>query len=171
MDVYVVVLRIIHIAAAVFWVGAAYLFFLFVQPTAKALGPDGGKFMTHLLEQKKVPVVILGSAGTAIVAGLLLYWRASGGFDLDWVTSATGLAFTIGGVSAIVAFLFGLFIVKPAADRMGALAREIAASGGAPSQAQAAQMGATQAKLRAIGITNLVLLAITVVTMAVARYL
>jgi hypothetical protein len=32
-------------------------------------------------------------------------------------------------------------------------------------------MGATQAKLRAIGITNLVLLAITVVTMAVARYL
>jgi len=171
MDLYMIVLRIVHILAGVFWVGSVAMFFLYVQPTAKALGPAGGPFMTHLLQQKRVPIVLLWCAATTITAGLLLYWRTSGGFDGDWITSATGLAFTIGGLAAIIAFLLGLTIAKPAADRMGALAQAAAAAGGPPSQEQAAQIGALQAKLRAIGLTNLGLLTGAVVLMAIARYL
>jgi hypothetical protein len=35
------ILRLIHISGGLFWVGAFYTFFFFVQPTAMALGPDG----------------------------------------------------------------------------------------------------------------------------------
>ena len=73
MDVYLIILRILHIAAGVFWVGAAALFFFFVEPTVKALGPTGGAFMGHLSKVKRMPLVILMSAGLTVLAGILLY--------------------------------------------------------------------------------------------------
>jgi len=40
----VLILRLIHIGAGAFWVGAVFLNVLFLQPTAMALGPEGGCF-------------------------------------------------------------------------------------------------------------------------------
>jgi hypothetical protein len=171
MDVYLIILRILHIAAGVFWVGAAALFFFFVEPTVKELGPTGGAFMGHLSKVKKMPLVILMSAGLTVLAGILLYLRASGGFDVDWITTATGLTFTIGGLAAIIAFLIGVTVVKPAVDRLGALGAEIQASGGQPSKAQAVQLQAVERKLKMVGRTNIALLTVAVVAMAIARYL
>jgi hypothetical protein len=171
MDVYLIVLRILHIAAGVFWVGAAALFFFFVEPAVKELGPTGGAFMGHLAQKKKMPVAILASAGLTILAGILLYLRSSGGFDLDWITSSTGLTFTVGGLTAIAAFLMGLTVVKPSVDRLGALGAEIQASGGQPSEAQAAALHAVDTKLKTVGRLNMALLTVAVVAMATARYL
>ncbi len=39
MDVFQIVLRLIHIGAGVFWVGAAFAFFLFFRPSAKGHRP------------------------------------------------------------------------------------------------------------------------------------
>ena len=39
MDFYVILLRIVHIFAGVFWVGGMVLFFAFLEPTAKATAP------------------------------------------------------------------------------------------------------------------------------------
>ncbi len=87
MDAYLIVLRIVHILAGVFSVGSILLFFLFIQPTAKAVGPQGGPFMGHLNQQRKLGT-FLGIAGLLnIAAGILLYWRDSGGFNLAWITS------------------------------------------------------------------------------------
>lgn len=171
MDVYLIVLRILHIVAGVFWVGAAALFFFFVEPTVKELGPTGGAFMGHLSKVKKMPLVILMSAGLTVLAGILLYLRASGGFDVDWITSSTGLTFTLGGLTATAAFLMGLTVVKPSVDRLGVLGAEIQASGGQPSEAQAAQLHAVDAKLKTAGRINMVLLTVAVLSMATARYL
>jgi hypothetical protein len=171
MDIYLIILRILHIAAGVFWVGAAALFFFFIEPTVKALGPTGGAFMAHLAKVKKMPVAILMSAGLTVLAGTLLYLQVSGGFDLDWITTATGLTFTAGGLAAIAAFLLGLTVVKPSVDRLGALGAEIQASGGQPSEAQAAQLHAVDSRLKTAGRFNMALLTLAVVAMAVARYL
>jgi uncharacterized membrane protein len=171
MDVYLIVLRVLHIAAGVFWVGAAALFFFFVEPTVKALGPTGGAFMGHLAQKKKMPAVILASAGLTVLAGILLYLRSSGGFDLDWITSSTGLTFTIGGLAGIAAFLIGLTVVKPAVDLLGALGGEVQASGGQPNEAQAAQLQAVDRKLTTVGRLNMGLLTLAVLAMATARYL
>jgi uncharacterized membrane protein len=171
MDWYVIVLRVIHIAAGVFWVGAAFVLFLFIQPSAKELGPEGQRFMGHLAVKKKLPMLVMLSAILTILAGILLYWRASDGFDLEWIRSGPGIGFTIGGLAAIATLALGLSMTKPAMDRMGALGQEIAASGGQPSPSQVSEMQRLQARMVTIGRVSMVLLTIAVVTMAASRFL
>lgn len=171
MDWYIIILRVIHIAAGIFWVGAAFVLFLFVQPSVKDLGPDGQRFMGHLATRKRLPLVILLSGIVTVLAGLLLYWRTSDGLDVDWITSGPGLGFTVGAVAAIVTLALGLSITKPAIDRIGVLGQEIAGGGGQPTPQQGAEMQRLQARTVAVGRVSMVLLAIAVVAMAIARYL
>ena len=101
--------------------GAAFVLFLFIQPSAKELGPEGQRFMGHLAARKRLPMLIMLSAILTVLAGILLFWRASDGFDVDWISSGPGVAFTVGGLAAITTLALGLAITKPAVDRMGAL--------------------------------------------------
>jgi uncharacterized membrane protein len=171
VDWYQIILRVVHILAGVFWVGSAIFVFVYLQPSVKELGPTGQQFMAHLVEKKRIPVVILAAGAVTILAGILLYWRASNGFDLDWISSATGVAFTVGGVAAILAFVFGLILVKPAMGRMGSIGQAIAMSGGPPTDAQVSEMQKLGARLALIGQINLLLLVVAVVAMAIARFL
>jgi uncharacterized membrane protein len=166
-----IVLRIFHIGAAVFWVGSVLLLVFVIQPTAAQLGPAGAPFMGHLVERKKLSVVLVSTAVLAILSGILLYWRTSGGFDPDWITSPTGLGFTVGAVAAIVAFLIGAVLVRPASDRMAALGAAVQTAGGPPSDEQAAEMQRLGGRLRALGGLTAVLLIVATLAMATARYL
>jgi hypothetical protein len=152
-------------------VGTSIFFSFFLEPSVKELGTTGQQFMGHLVEKKKMPIVVAASAALAILAGLLLYWRASAGFDLDWITSATGLAFTVGGVAAILAFAGGLVFIKPAVGRIGAIGQAIAGSGNPPTDAQVSEMQQLGARLTLVGRMDLVLLIVAVVAMATARFL
>jgi uncharacterized membrane protein len=171
VDVYQIVLRIVHILAGVFWVGSGLFFFFLLEPTVTELGPQGAPVMRHLTEKKRMPFVILTASGLTVLAGLLLYWRSSGGFDVDWITSSTGLTFTLGGAAAIVAFLMGFVAIKPRVDRMAAIGGEVAAAGGTPSQSQLAEIQGIQHSLRTIGLVDMILLTFAVVAMAAARFL
>lgn len=171
MDWYLIVLRAVHILTAVFWVGSFYIFFFFVEPSVKELGTTGGQFMAHLVEKKKMPIVVAATAALTIVAGTLLYWRVSDGFDVDWITSATGLGFTVGAVAAILAFAFGFILIKPAVDRMGAIGRGIATTGSAPTDDQVAELQRLGARLVQVGRVDFVLLTTAVIAMATARFL
>jgi hypothetical protein len=141
----------------------------FVEPTLHALGPQGGPFMTHMTEKRRMPVVIAVSSALTVVAGIWLYWRDTSGFDPDLVTSSVGLSFLIGGVAAIIAFVLGVGVVRPMVVRMGSLAGAMAS--GQPTQQQVQEMGAIQGKLRRTSTINVVLLGIAVIAMAAARYL
>lgn len=169
MDTLQIVLRVIHIGFGIIWVGSSVFFHFFIEPTVHALGPQGGPFMAHLMEKRKVPMVIASSSVLAIVSGVWLYWRDTSGFDPDLVTSDVGLGFLIGGIAAILAFVLGIAVVRPLAVRMGSLGGEMAS--GQPTQQQAQEMGAIQGKLRRISTINMVLLAIAVISMASARFL
>jgi hypothetical protein len=170
MDWYVIILRLIHIGAGVFWVGAALVFFLFIQPSVREVGPEGQRFIGHLTTRKKLPGIILVSAIVTVLAGILLYVEVSDVLNVDWIASGPGIGFTIGGVAALITVILGLAVTKPSADRMGALGQQVAASGGPPSPEQAAEMQRLQARLMLIGRISMVLLMIAVVTMATARY-
>ena len=144
MDTYMVVLRIVHILAGVFWVGAALTTILFLQSTAREVGPAAGPFMAHLAGKKHLVDWVLRAAGLTILAGALMYWRVSGGLDWDWITSAQGLSLTIGALCAIAAFSLGLSVVRPTIMATLAIGREVAASGGPPTPEQGAQLQALQ---------------------------
>jgi hypothetical protein len=169
-DVYLVVLRIVHVLAGAFWAGSAITVFLFLQPTAREVGPAAGPFMTHLGQKKRLPDITLGAAGLTILAGLLMYWRVSDGFDGDWITSAYGLAITIGALCAIGAVILGGAVVRPSMLRAGAIAQEAAASGG-PTPEQANEIQALQGKVRTSGAVIVPLLILAVALMASAQYL
>lgn len=170
MDLYMVVLRLIHLFSSVFWVGTIFFYALFLLRRVKAAGPVGGQFMQQL-SQPPLTATLSSASGLAVLSGILLYWRASGGFDSAWIGTAPGLALTAGGVTALLAMVIGVIVSRPAASRMAALGREIAAAGGPPSPAQAAEVQALSARLERALYQTAYLLVITLIGMAIARYL
>jgi len=169
MDVYLIVLRIVHVIAGAFWVGAGLTASLFLQPTAREVGPAAGPFMTHLAQRKRLPDVMLAAAGLTILAGLLMYWQVSYGFDADWIGSSYGLTITIGALAAIAAAALGGSVVRGSMSKAGAIAQS-AASGGGPTPEQASEMQALQRRARTAGALMLGLLVVATALMAAAQY-
>jgi uncharacterized membrane protein len=170
MDPLFIVLRFVHIISGVLWVGGAFFFFLFIEPTANELGPDAEKFMQRVVVQRRMPIYFLIFSGLAVLAGLTLYWIDSSGLQAVWLRSGFGIAMTIGGVVGLIAFLGGSFMIKPNVDRLAAIGAEIRAGGGPPTEAQVAELRAVQRRLRSIGLVDLILLIVAVIAMASARY-
>ena len=171
MDWYMVVLRIVHVLAGVFWVGAAFVTILFLQPTAREIGPAAGPFMAHLAGKKRLVDWVLRAAGLTVLAGLLMYWRVTSGLEWDLITSAYGISLTIGALCAIAAFSLGLSIVRPTIMATLAIGREVAESGGPPTPDQQAQLQALSKRGKDVGTVIVPLLVVAVAGMAAARYL
>jgi len=171
MDLYVIVLRILHVFGGVFWAGTTFLFTGYVGPAVMAAGPEGGKFMQALFNQTRFLRVIAATSGLTALSGLLLYWRASGGLRLEWIGTGTGLGFTIGGAAGLVAAFIGISVQNRAGRRLSALGREIQAGGGAPTPEQGAQMQAAQRALAQGGQWASILLIVAILGMATAQYL
>ena len=74
-SIYMIVFRVIHVMLAIAWGGALFLLVVFLQPTAKAIGPAAGPFMRELLGVRHLTDWLLRIAGATIVAGGFLYWH------------------------------------------------------------------------------------------------
>jgi uncharacterized membrane protein len=167
--IYLIVLRIIHIVAGVCWVGGAFMYFLFLEPSVKATAPGSGQFMQYFIARRNYPIYMGMTSLLTVLAGGLLYWHSSGGFNLNWVTSGPGWGYTIGSVVAIVVFFIGLLMIKPRAERLGGLGHEIGVAG-APTPAQAAELQKLGHEMALLGRVDFALLAIALLAMATARY-
>ena len=170
MDVGVLALRLAHVVAGLAWAGGAFAMILLISPTAKLRGREGDGFMSTLLTQGKATRYFELAALTTVVAGAFLYWRASNGLQVGWITSPSGVGFTIGALASIVALVSGAILVGPNGKRAGAIEAEIAAAGGVASQTQLAELDDIRTKLGRFAMADLVLLGTAVVTMATARY-
>lgn len=172
MDWFVVIFRVLHIGAGTFWVGSAFLFFFFIDPSTRVLAPDALQgFMSELMGRRRTAAVIFVASLITVLAGLVLYWRASSGFDLDWITTSTGIGFTLGGIAALVSFFVGLLVIMPSIRGLGTLGAQIAAAGRPPTEEEGARLHALESRLQAAGRVDLVGLSLAVLFMAIARYL
>jgi uncharacterized membrane protein len=170
MDLGLIALRLAHVVAGAAWVGGAFVMILLVTRTARMRGADGDAFITTLLTEGKAARYFEIAAVTTVVAGSLLYARASGGFQLAWITSPSGIGFTIGATAAVVSLAWGGLLVGPAGKRAAAVQADVAAAGGVASHAQTSELDAIRRKLNRFAVADLVLLGTAVVTMATARY-
>lgn len=170
MNTYMILLRTIHIVAGVLWVGSAIFYLLFVEPSVKVLGQEGPKFMQNLIDRRRYPLFMNMVSALTVVAGLLLYWNTSGGLQLAWVQTGPGLGFTLGSLVALVVYGIGFFMLRPRAERMGQLGQEIGRAGGPPTPAQAAELHKLGEELSSIGRWDALLLTVSLVAMATARY-
>jgi uncharacterized membrane protein len=170
MDLGLIGLRLAHIVAGAAWVGGAFVMILLVTRTARMRGADGDLCVTTLLTEGKAARYFEIAAITTVLAGGLLYFRASGGFQLAWITSPSGIGFTIGATAAIVSLAWGGLVVGPAGKRAAAIQADVLAAGGAATPTQTSELDAIRKKLTTFGIADLALLGTAVVTMATARY-
>lgn len=111
------------------------------------------------------------AAMSNMIAGILLYWRDSGGLRPEWIMTGAGLTFTIGAIAAFISAGFGFGGNARTAVQMTALGKQIASAGGPPSPEQMAQMQAFQEKLRQGGMRVSVFMVIALIAMATARYI
>ena len=165
----ILVLRLIHILSGVFWVGAVFTMYGFLQPTAERVGPEGQKFMLHLLRRRRFGVAILVAAALAVAAGLILYWRDSSGLRLSWMLGP-GLGFTVGGAAALVAFVIGTAVITPNISRLETIGGRLQDEARTPTEEEARALQRVQATLKPMLVIVTVLLGIAVISMATARY-
>ena len=162
-----IALRFIHILAGTFWVGAAVVTTAFPMPAARAIGPEGGKFINAVLGKHRLSNYISLSAILTTLAGIALYWITSGGLQPAWMSTSAGLIFTIGSITGIAAAILGGTVTAPTAARIEALSKEMQSASGPPKPEQLAQLQALQKRLGIAGLWGTILLVVTIVAMAI----
>ena len=170
MDILLLIARLLHIVLGAFWFGAVLFNTLFLGPALQDVGPDAAKVGAAMV-RRKVMVFMPIAAFTTILTGFWLYWRVSGGFSSGYMGSPQGRTLGVGAVAALVALVIGFAIVRPGMEKAAALGQRAGQASGAERDALMAQAQA----LRTRGATanNWVagLISVTIITMAVARYL
>jgi uncharacterized membrane protein len=171
MDWWLILLRIVHIGSAMTWFGGAIIGSFFLTPTAAALGTAGQPFMDHLMNRRRLGIFFPIVAALTVLAGAGLYLRDSAGLQSDWILSPSGLAFTIGGLAAFIAFAGGFVLIGPSVATQTAVQNELAAGDGVPTEAQLQRLDSAARRMQLANRIDLPLLLLAALTMAVARYL
>jgi len=170
---YMIVFRVLHILAAIAWGGSVFMVVVFLQPSAKAVGPPAGPFMRELLGTRRLSDWLIRLAWITIIAGGFLYWHdwhsLYGSFG-DFIGSAFGLTLTVGAISALIAVSIGMAGTAPAIKQSLALGGQIAQAGDAPPSELVQQLASVQARARTLARWNLAFIAIAAFAMATARY-
>ncbi len=167
--IYLTVLRIIHIFAAVTWIGGSIFLVSILSPTVRDAGLDGGRFMLQLAKYGRMARILTGAAILTVFAGALLFWPTSGGLNGDWLKTPQGITLTIGSVFGILAMLHGAFATGPISGKMGSLATNILGRQGPPPPELMKEAQALGARLGTNSIISLALGALALLFMAAAQ--
>jgi uncharacterized membrane protein len=165
------VLRLVHILGGMIWVGSGIFTSVFLLPTLAQAGPAAGQVIAGLQRRRLftiLPIVAL----LTILSGVRLMQITSAGFSPAWFASASGRTYAWSGVAAIVGFLIGIIIARPAAMRA---ARVGASLGTSTDAAERASLMATLERTRrtssVASLTSVGLVVLAAAGMSVARYM
>jgi hypothetical protein len=171
VDPLVIVLRFVHVVFGALWVGMMAFSAFYLMPAMQEVGPDGGKVMAAI--QKRglmtvMPVLALG----ALISGIWLYIRAAAGMPAEFGRSPMGMAFGLGGLAAIIAWVLGVAVLRPSMMKAMALGQSLGPSTGADERQRVMEEAQRlRARAAAAGRATAYLLLFAVAAMAVARYL
>ncbi|MEK7817503.1 MAG: hypothetical protein AAB281_04530 [Actinomycetota bacterium] len=171
MEVLETVLRIAHIFTGVFWAGAAITVAAFIEPSLRAMGPDGGKFVEQFVSVRKFSVYMgVASLITVATGGGLFAIVYSDRLGMEWVGSVSGISIIVGSLAGIVAFAEGMLVNRPTGDRMAVLGAQMKNAAGPPAPEVVAEMQALQERLRKAGVNSAILLCISIIGMSLAHW-
>jgi hypothetical protein len=171
MDVTMIVLRLLHIVAGVFWAGSLFFLAGLMLKAVRETGPAGGRVMRQLIGAQKLPAQLGGAAIVTILSGAAMYWHNYSLTAGAFASSRPGMAYGAGAIAALVTLAVGLGVVAPTGAKLVALGGAIEAGGKPPTPEQASTLGVLQGKMRFAARLAAATVAIAVITMAVARYL
>ena len=169
MDYAVIVARILHVVLGALWVGSMFFLSTFLIPSLGDVGPDGSKVVAALARRKFMvflPVVAI----ITMLSGLYLYWRVSSGFTPDYMRSGAGQTYGLGAALAIVAFVLGVTITRPAMVKAIQLTQTAMSASPTEREAIMAQAQALRARSASVGRLILALLMAATLAMSIGRY-
>jgi uncharacterized membrane protein len=164
-------LRVIHILGGIFWVGGMLYSTFFLVPAIRSSPVVAGQVMAGL-NKRRLFIILPTVALLTIASGIRLLWIASAGFDDSYLSTSTGRAFSVGGGAAILAFLLSILVSRPGFVKVGKLGASLAAATDeATRQSLTAEMQRINKRVATANAGVVVLLLLTAVMMATARYL
>ena len=152
------------------WAGGGFIFFLFIEPTAKALAPTGMHFVQHMVTKRRFSNFMVISSILTVLSGALLIWQVAGGQWLGYMETGPGLGFMLGSMAGVVVFFIGMFGVNPRAIKLSKIGQDIQAAGGPPTPEQGAELHKLDREMAILSLADFVLVAITLGLMASARF-
>lgn len=170
MTAEIIVLRFVHIVGGIFWVGAMFMNSFFLFPTLAEVGPGAGPIMAGLQRRKFMSILPIVAVIT-MLAGARLMYIGSSSSNGAYFHSSMGRTLATGATAAVIAFLIGMFVSRPAAMRVGKLGAAIAKAPESERAALAAQLAALNRRSVIAGNAVVVLLLVAAGAMSVARYL
>ncbi|MGE5801865.1 MAG: hypothetical protein ACM358_06385 [Gemmatimonadota bacterium] len=165
-----ILLRFAHVFFGALWVGMMTFQVFFLAPTLTEMGPDAGKVMAGMMK-RRIPVIMPIFALIAIISGMWLFQRISGGNMAALMATPMGKGFAAGGAIALLAFLIGIVVMRPAMMRSMKLMQEIASAPPDRRPGMQAEIQKIRARGEVLGKVVTVMLLLTLGLMAVARYL
>lgn len=160
-------LRAIHIVGAVFWVGGTFLVAGYREYILDPGDPE--RTIQRMAEYDDMSTMVGLSGMISVLAGLVLYWIVSNGFDMAWITSTYGTAITVGAVAGLVAVGIGIVMVGLPNNRATALYEEIADQSSVTDD-QAATIDQLEATIATGERWGAFFMLIAVLAMATAQY-
>lgn len=167
----ITILRLLHIFASVFWVGATFLMVLVIEPAIAASGPDGRGIMGVLNRGNRYSLAMSIAAVLTTLAGVLLYLIVPGGSMAFWTASLRGWVLTLGAVAGIAAFVVGFAMQGRASAQLGRIMGQVQAAQGPPTPAQQAEIARWQRMLSLGTRISFVLMVLALAGMAGSRYI
>ncbi len=163
-------IRVLHVLLGALWVGAVAITALFLDPTVREMGPEGGRMM-GILQRRGFQRTILIVATLTVLTGVWLLWRLSGGFSSSFMGSRAGVVLSTGGLLGTIALLIGAHVVTPTGKRLGALGARLAEAGTPPSPEDLADVARLQRRLTVALRIVATLVSVTVALMALGPHL
>lgn len=170
-----ILLRNIHIFGGLTWFGVGLVEVFLFTPMLQTLAgrSDGsslvGSVASQIYGNGLVKIGFPVSATLTFLAGFWLYYRTSDGFDADWMSLTSSMVLSTGVVLGLVALVHGGAVIGPLSAKTRKAAEALAATQ-PPTDAQLAAFKALKAKHTRHAQLGLVLIAVTLFTMASFRY-
>ena len=159
-------LKSIHVFAAVFWFGALVVVARYLLPAAAASGAEGRSVMRQVMQVRRLPAAVSGASGLALLTGLVLLWRRSAAIHASPVSSFFGVSLTIGSLAGAAAFALGTFVDAPRSRRLETIVSRLS---GQPSPEQATEIARLRQLLARGAIRSAILLAIALLGMKLSH--
>lgn len=165
-----IVLRLVHVLSAIFWLGSGIVSTFFLVPVLSAAGPAGGAVMQGLRNRGLMTAVLIAAVLT-MLTGVRLYAIVSNGFSATYFATPMGRTLGLAGLCAAAAFALAMTVGRPAQIRAAELAVGLRSATETERPQLERQIGALRKRGGIASMISLVLLSLSAAGMAVARYL
>ena len=163
-------LRALHVVLAGAWYGALVFTTLFLGPAIADVGPAGAPLMTSLVK-RKLHAFMASIGGLTVVTGLYLFWHLTSG-NPGVAGTRGGISFSIGALTGVIALILGGSMIGRSVKKLSALGVRLATlSDGGERAAVMTEMTALRQRLTTFSTIVLVLLTISMITMALGHYI